>query len=242
MNSGARVDLRWGCALLRVLLCAILLTCQRAPSNGMLGKIDHLVYATPDLARGIAEIHQLIGVQPTMGGAHPGRGTHNALVSLGPTSYLEIIAPDPEQAAMAHGRYFGLDTLRVSKLLTWVAKGTKLESLKEKAAQNGIVFGEIRSGSRRRPDGVELSWRFTDPAATSGDGIVPFFIDWGRSPHPAETAAQGARLVSLSAEHPDPEPIRRMLAALGLEIPIQRGPISALVAVIEGPRGRIELR
>jgi hypothetical protein len=227
---------------MRMVIFAVAVACQRTPSTDMLAKVDHLVYATPDLARGIAEIHQLIGVQPTMGGSHPGRGTHNALVSLGPTSYLEIIAPDPEQMALARGRSFGLDTLRTSKLVTWAAKATDLEELNNKVGQDGISFGEIKSGSRRRPDGVELSWRFTDPAMTIGDGIVPFFIDWGRSPNPAGTAAQGARLVSLRAEHPAPEPIRRMLSALGLDVPLERGPVAQLVAVIDGPRGRVELR
>ena len=29
--------------------------------------------------------------------AHTGQGTHNKLLSLGPRTYLEIVAPDPER-------------------------------------------------------------------------------------------------------------------------------------------------
>jgi len=39
--------------------------------------VEQLVYATPDLERGMAEIERATGVSPTLGGQHPGeeRGT-----------------------------------------------------------------------------------------------------------------------------------------------------------------------
>jgi Glyoxalase-like domain len=100
----------------------------------------------------------------------------------------------------------------------------------------------VISGSRRRTDGVLLSWRYTDPRTVLADGLVPFFIDWGQSPHPAATAAKGATLIAVRAEHPDAPGVRRQLSALGLELPVQTGPAPTLVAVIESPRGRVELR
>jgi hypothetical protein len=105
-----------------------------------------------------------------------------------------------------------------------------------------VPLGEVKSGTRRRPDGVQLSWQFTDPWAPVADGVVPFFIDWGNSPHPARTAAKGTTLVSLRAEHPDAQPAREMLRHLGLDLPVNRAPSAALIAVIEGPRGTLELR
>jgi hypothetical protein len=204
--------------------------------------VDHLVYATPDLARGVDELAQLLGVRATPGGQHPGLGTRNALIALGPDSYIEIVAPDPEQPTPSTPRWFGIDDLTHSKLVTWAAKGTHLEELRATAARSGIPVGAVARGGRRRPDGVELAWQLTDPRASIADGIVPFFIDWGASRHPATSAAKGAALISLRAEHPDALDVRRML--LLLELPITVGPATstALVATIDCPRGRVELR
>jgi hypothetical protein len=205
-------------------------------------QIDHLVYGTTDLSRGVSEIERLLGVAATPGGQHPGGGTRNALVSLGPGSYLEIIGPDPDQPRPAEPRVFGLDALDSSRLVTWAAKGTALNQLHAQARRQGVPLGAVESGSRRRPDGTTLSWQFTDPSEVVADGIVPFFIDWGTSPHPATSAATGASLVSLRAEHPDPPQVERMLRILGLDLAVKPGPRPALIAVIDSPRGRVELR
>jgi Glyoxalase-like domain len=226
-------------------ICSLTMAGHAAEPGGtaeLLLRVDHLVYATPDLNRGIEEIEKLLSVRATPGGQHPGRGTRNALIALGPTSYLEIIAPDPEQPTPQTPRSFGIDGLKESRLVTWAAKGNALEQLAREAARKGVQLGEVLSGSRRRPDGVALSWQFTNPRTVVADGIVPFFIDWGQSPHPARTAAGGLSLIDLRAEYPHPERVEHILRQLGLSLPVQRGSKPALIAVINGPRGHVELR
>src|SRR5262245_17343313 len=215
---------------------------EKRKSTQLLPRVDHLVYATPDLNRGIEEIEKLLGVRATPGGQHPGRGTHNALLALSPSADLEIIAPDPEQPPPKAPRLFGIDGLKESRLVAWAAKGNDLEQLRREAARNGLRLGEVASGSRNRPDGVLLSWQYTNPQTVLADGIVPFFIDWGKSPHPARTAAGGLSLIDLHAEHPDADRVQKMLRQLGIDLPVQRGSRPALIAVITGPNGRVELR
>jgi len=205
-------------------------------------RVDHLVYATPDVKLGIDAVEKLLGIRATPGGQHPGAGTRNALVALGPASYLEIIGPDPEQPQPPGQRRFGIDDLKAPRLAAWAAKGQDLERLVADAARNGVKLGAVGSGSRKRPDGVLLSWRFTSPATVLGDGIVPFFIDWGNTPHPAESAAAGATLAGLRAEHPDAQRVAEMLRKLGLDLPVTSAPAPALVATVDCPKGRVELR
>jgi hypothetical protein len=229
-----------------LLVALILITSSKTvgqkASGKLISRVDHLVYAAPDLNRGVEEIEKLLGVRATAGGQHPGRGTRNALIALGPTTYLEILAPDAEQPPPAEPRPFGLDELKESKLVAWFVRGRDLKRLRSEAVRKGVPIGEVKSGSRRQPDGVQLLWRYTDPWAPVADGIVPFFIDWGDSPHPAHTAAKGATLVSLRAEHTDVRSVREMLRHLSLDLPVNWGQSPALIAVIETPRGRIVLR
>ncbi|MFL5269824.1 MAG: VOC family protein [Stellaceae bacterium] len=122
-------------------------------------RVDHLVYVTPDLNQGIDEIESLTGIRASPGGPHPGRGTRNALVALGPTSYLKIMAPDPEQPEPSEPRPFGMDLRdKVPRLAGWFIKGRNLQQMRERAVRNGVPLGEIKSGNRQRPDGVQLSW------------------------------------------------------------------------------------
>jgi hypothetical protein len=209
---------------------------------GPVSRVDHLVYAAPDLKLGIDAIEKLLGIRATPGGQHPGRGTRNALVALGPATYLEIIGPDSEQSKPAAPRTFGIDDLTSPRLVAWAARGTDLEHLVEEAARNGVMLGPVGSGSRKRPDGVLLSWRYTSPTTVLGDGIVPFFIDWGKSPHPAQTAAPGASLVGLRAEHPDAQRVQQMLRHLGLGLPVMPAPAPALIATVGTAKGKVELR
>jgi len=228
-------------------ICALLASCMLlAPrpraADGVLSQVDHLVYATPDLGLGIATAENLFGVQATPGGQHPGEGTRNALIALGPTSYFEIIGPDPEQPAPVRGRRFRIDEIKSPILTTWVAKGSSLEAFANRASAQGISLGAVISGSRKRPDGVVLAWRYTVPRTILADRLIPYFIDWGSSPHPSATAAKGVKLLTLRAEHPDAARVQQMVKVLGLDLAVTQGPKAALIATFESPRGMVQLR
>jgi hypothetical protein len=211
-------------------------------ASAALLRVDHLVYATADLACGIAEVERLLGIRASLGGQHRAWGTCNALVALGPRSYLEIIAPYPEPGPISGGRPFGLDEAGPSRLVAWGASGGWLHKIWDAAAQHGVDLGAIQSGSRERPDGTVLTWELTDLRCVVAGGVVPFFIDWGTSTHPALAAPKGATLVELRVEHPDADRVRRILRVFALDLPVNTGPAPAVIAKISCPNGCVVLR
>jgi hypothetical protein len=205
------------------------------------GSVDHLVYAVADLDAGIAEIERLLGVRAAPGGKHTGRGTHNALLSLGGVSYLEIIAPDPKQPTPTAPRPFGLDRLREPRLVTWAVRVPDIEKRVDEARKAGYDPGAVLPMSRKLPDGSELRWRLAVHPEPVADGIVPFPIQWEPGRHPSETAPSGAHLADLQAEHPRPDHVNPMLEAIGAELTVTQSARPALIATIEGPNGTVVL-
>ena len=204
--------------------------------------LDHLVYAVPDLEAAIANLEARLGVRAAHGGSHPGRGTRNALIALSDFSYLEIIGRDPDQRDVGSPRWFGIDALSAPRIVTWAAKHPNVERLVAEAARSGLSLGRVASGSRQTPDGVTLRWQYTNPDALIEGGIVPFFIDWGTSPHPASSSPRGPMLLSLRAEHPEPGRVEHALSAVGVTLTISRASQTSLIATLNTEHGEVELR
>ena len=211
-------------------------------------KPDHIIYAVPDLEAGMDALEKLLGERPYYGGQHPNQGTHNALLSLGEDVYLEVIAKDPNQSVPGGPRAFGLDQLTEPRLVTWAVRTSDMVATIAEARANGYNPGERVAGGRNRADGRPLFWESTKrPEALQGrtppgDWLVPFIIDWGGTPHPADYKPSHIELISLHGIHPEPDSVQVMLEALGLHLEIEQGEQAALIATIEGLNGHVTLR
>jgi catechol 2,3-dioxygenase-like lactoylglutathione lyase family enzyme len=190
--------------------------------------LDHLVYATPDLEESVRLVAKLTGVRPVEGGPHPGLGTRNHLLGLGELRYLEIIGPDSGQPEPERPRPFGIDELTEPCLAAWAVRAADIEARVARSRTLGYDPGPIEPLSRRTPAGEVLRWRLTFPY----EPVVPFLIDWGRTPHPARRLPV-VPLTAFGGTHPDPAGVRGRLAALGVELDVREGE-QGLVAVLGG--------
>ncbi len=200
--------------------------------------LDHILLGCNDLDRGIAFVEEHTGVRAAFGGVHPGRGTQNALLSLGepsrrelnPRRYLEIIAPDPAQSGAAD--HYGLLKLTEPRLVGWAAHPGDLNDFATRLRAAGFAFDGPTPGSRKRPDGRLLQWKTLNLHDDRG-GLLPFFIEWsGDTTHPSVDAPRGCHLERFELLTPDPDALAKTADELGLGVAIWKAARSQLRAVI----------
>jgi Glyoxalase-like domain len=210
----------------------------------MSGIIDHLVYATDDLERTVTSLAALLGVAPTPGGQHLGRGTRNELVALGDGAYLEIVGPDRDQRHHEGPMPFDIHVLEGERLVAWCARpDSTLDHVVRVLAASDADPGPVSDMWRARPDGVLLSWRLTFPRLDHWIGPMPFLIDWLDSEHPTATLDQPVVLRSLHLHSPEANHLSRSVAIVGEDqrISIDSGD-PALIATLDTPNGEVVLR
>ncbi|GFE48353.1 polyphosphate kinase [Roseobacter cerasinus] len=197
-------------------------------------KLDHITVVARTLDEGADHIRQMLGIDMPQGGAHPAMGTHNRLLSLGESTFLELIAVDQQAAAPDRPRWFDLDRFDGPPVLaTWVLGTDDIPAALSTAHPDSGEATPITRG--------DLSWLISVPKDGSMpvDGAFPALIEWPSGPHPASRMPDlGCRIQSLSISHPDAETIE-VLIGNRIDrtcITISKGPKSIL-AQIETPNG-----
>jgi hypothetical protein len=201
---------------------------------------DHLVVGALSLDAGCDWVEERLGVRPQPGGQHVKMGTHNAVLSLGPRFYLEVIAVDPAGAVPARPRWFDLGEPRMKaalaegpQLIHWVARTDDIDAAVHKVPDLGTPMNMTRG---------PWSWRITvpDDGHRPGRGLVPTLIQWSNARHPTDALPDsGRRLAVLAGEHPECGSVRQEIAALGLAdaLKVTYANSPRLAAMIRTPRG-----
>ena len=189
--------------------------------------IDHVLLAVADLEASAREMRRRYALTALPGGRHPGAGTANMIVPLGP-DYLELIAvvDADEAAANPLSRRVTQALERGSTFATWAVRVDDLTAVARRLAAAGLAVVGPREGSRRRPEGDVLHWR-TLHLADGLDPAIPFFIEWAVKPadHPgARVVSHPAGAVSLRRlllTSPDPPGLeQRLRSILDGEVPV----------------------
>lgn len=202
---------------------------------------DHLLVGSSNLEAGMDWFEKASGVRPMVGGRHPGRGTRNALVSLGKPHYLELLAPDPEQPNVDTPRLRVFRALPSPRPYTWAAATHDMEATRRAAENAGLKFEGPTPGSRKRPDGRVLEWSYLT-LADDQHGLLPFFIQWSpQSVHPSEDSPQGCTLKSLQLISPEPKKLQAGLRIFGIGADIRQGAAPRMAITLATPKGPLQL-
>jgi hypothetical protein len=167
--------------------------------------------------------------------------THNHLLRLSATTFLEVIAVDPAAESPTRPRWFGLDsdTMRSRlaerpRLVGWVAA---VDDIQQAIAACPIATGPAEPISRGT-----LHWLITIPINGSlvEGGTMPTLIQWPVDrPHPATGMADlGCSLLSLDLGHPEPDRLGAALDAIGFD----RNGTVCILPNLSGPRLSASIR
>lgn len=153
-------------------------------------KLDHVLYAAPDLAEAGARFERDYGLTAYPGGLHPGFGTGNLIIPLGKL-YVELIAVADE--AVARTNPLGS---RVAEIASsgggWMGWVVRVDDLDARAAARDVA---VFPGIRTTTSGEQLSWRLAGIERMIADPAYPFFIAWDdMSVHPGIPEQPGASL------------------------------------------------
>ncbi|MFL5294695.1 MAG: VOC family protein [Myxococcales bacterium] len=200
----------------------------------MTAHIDHLVVTAPDLASGMALVTRALGVELQAGGKHVRMATHNLVLKLGPSIYLEVISPDPDGTPPGRSRWFELDDGGPPRLAGWAARTTDIRTTAAAASEPLGTIAEMSRG--------DLNWLITIPE----DGRLPLggpgpaLIEWRTDSHPASRMREtGCSLLALQAFHPEPARVSRLYDSIGLrdQVSVAPGERPSLVARFQTPGG-----
>ena len=143
----------------------------------MITRIDHVTLCVPDLDAGMAQFKKM-GFNIYAGGAHPGKGTHNA-IAFNQNEYVELLAVRDQAEHRAASLKPGSKN---SALNEFIAAGGGIryivlqsdDLVAEVAAMRsrGVDVSDPIDGGRRTPAGQELRWKIATPGPKNALPLV----------------------------------------------------------------------
>ncbi len=187
-------------------------------------KIDHIVYAVPDLTRACDHVESELGIRPQFGGHHKTKGTMNALLNLGNACYLELLAVDESNTDITGPRWMGIDLISEPRITRWSLKSNDLETDQTHIQQFNPALGQISGGKRLTPTGDSLQWHMILPLAHPEIDIIPFMTDWaGSSVHPTDKLINECLLTEMTFTHPEAQRLQIVFDNLAIESTVHKG-------------------
>ena len=191
-----------------------------------LSTIDHIVIGAANLEKATKKVEGLLKTTFSTSGNHASMATHNRLLKLQNSIYMEVIAIDPSasflKSCTREKRWFSLDSSKTKRRLSlapqplcWVVAVNNIE----KTASNcGYEPGRITEMSRG-----DFRWKLTvpDSGELSEGGVLPVLIEWPKGKNPADVMPESnLALKQITLFHPSPAFIKHILSAMDIAGPI----------------------
>ncbi len=143
-------------------------------------KLDHIVIAANNLDEGTSYVENKLNVKLSDIGYHRDMGTHNRVVKISKSAYLEVISIDPNCRYLNSKRWFNLDSLKLQSQLRKSPQviGYVIENVDIKILKYYEPFFKASRG--------EYKWKFAMPGTNARiladqshlNGIIPSLINW----------------------------------------------------------------
>ena len=143
-------------------------------------KLDHVVVAANNLEEGTSYVENKLNVKLSNIGYHRDMGTHNRVVKISKSVYLEVISIDPSCGHLNSKRWFNLDSLKLQSQLRKSPQviGYVIENVDIKILKYYEPFFKASRG--------EYNWKFAMPGTNASilanqsylNGIIPSLINW----------------------------------------------------------------
>jgi Glyoxalase-like domain len=175
--------------------------------------LDHIVLAAPDLDEAIEHFEKMTGVNPKECPPFKGIGIRCARVAFDndTTTYLEIIAPDPDNPGPI-GQLIQAKGIPELTPFAFAIRFAKVEQLKRHVLKFQYVpdhismFGAQR-GDRKKPKKFERLHLYGHALG----GICPFFVHWGNTRHPTQSLETVGVLKKFSIRAPANDPLHQLM-------------------------------
>jgi Glyoxalase-like domain len=187
-------------------------------------RIDHVIFAAPDLDAAAARLESEHGLRAEGGGRHEGIGTHNRIVPLG-GGYIELLAvADAEEAAASElGRLLAARIERAGGgPMGWAVAVEDIEPVARLLGTEVSTIG--RQGMTARLTGV---------AEAMAEPFLPFFIE--RDPGVADpgAASEGGGIEWIEVAG-DPRKLADWLGGASLPVRVSEGEPGVLAVGVGG--------
>lgn len=157
-------------------------------------RLDHVSYAATahGLVDTVQRLGSALGAPFADGGRHPRFGTRNFVLALEGGAYIEVVAPldHPSTDSAPFGRAVLRRADDGGGWMGWAVAVDDLAPVEQRLGRTSVP------GNRRRPDGVELTWRQIGVQALLEDPQLPFFTCWSvpEDLHPSHDPVVGLHI------------------------------------------------